>query len=120
MGNWPDYSKLILDLPNLTADLTIKNNRFQRDRREPDMTASEYAEKVVLDFMTNITDHVFLNIQGDEGLMREYQTRVNENSLMEVNTAIGRKVKELFQLENDGVCNQPKSWLIKDFTYHRK
>src|ERR1035441_5819153 len=81
---------------------------------------SEYAEKVVLDFMRNITDHVFLNIQSNEGLMREYQTQVNENSLMEVNTAIGRKVKELFKLENDGVCDKPKSWLIKDFTYHRK
>jgi hypothetical protein len=84
------------------------------------MAANEYAEKVVLDFMRNLTDHVFLNIQNNEELMREYQTQVNENSLMEVNTAIGKKVKELFQLENDGVCSAPKSWLIKDFTFHKK
>jgi hypothetical protein len=119
MGSRPDYSQSVLDLANLAADLATKN-RFHTDRREPDVTASEYAEKVVLDFMRNITDHVFLNIQSNEGLMREYQTQVNENSLMEVNTAIGRKVKELFKLENDGVCDKPKSWLIKDFTYHRK
>lgn len=84
------------------------------------MTPNEYAEKVALDFMRNITDHVFLNIQNNEELMREYQTRVNENSLHAVNQAIGRKVKEIFQLENDGECNTPKSWLIKDFTFHRK
>jgi len=84
------------------------------------MTANDYAEKIVEDFMKNITDHVFENIQNNEKLMREYQTRVNENSLKSINTAIGKKVKELFNLENDGVCDAPKSWLIKDFTYHKK
>ena len=84
------------------------------------MTPNEYAEKVVLHFMRNITDHVFLNIQSNEELMREYQTRVNDNSLQSVNQAIGRKVKEMFQLENDGECTTPKSWLIKDFTFHKK
>ncbi len=84
------------------------------------MTANDYAEKIVNDFMRNITDHVFGNIQNNEDLMREYQTRVNENSLNSINTAIGKKVKELFALNNDGVCDSPKSWLIKDFTYHKK
>jgi hypothetical protein len=84
------------------------------------MTAGEYAEKVVLEFMRNITDHVFLNIQSNEGLMREYQTQVNENGLQAVNAAIGKKVKEIFQLENDVICSSPKSWLIKDFTTFRR
>jgi len=84
------------------------------------MTANDYAEKVVKEFMRNITDYVFLNIQNNEELMREYQSQVNSNSLKSVNTAIGKKVKELFDLANDGVCNSPKSWLIKDFTYHTK
>jgi hypothetical protein len=84
------------------------------------MTPNEYAEKIVLDFMRKITDHVFLNIQSNETLMREYQTQVNENSLQAVNQAIGRKVRELFDLENDGECNTPRSWLIKDFTFHKK
>ncbi len=84
------------------------------------MTPNEYAEKVVSDFMRDITDHVFLNIQSNEKLMRDYQTQVNENSLQAVNQAIGRKVKEIFDLENDEVCNTPKSWLIKDFTFHNK
>jgi hypothetical protein len=88
--------------------------------RESDMTSDEYAEKVILDFMRNITDHVFLNIQSNEKLMREYQTRVNENSLLSVNQTIGLKVKEIFDLEDDGECNTPKSWLIKTFTFHKK
>jgi hypothetical protein len=84
------------------------------------MTPNEYAEEVVREFMRNITDHVFLHIQNDEQLMRKYQTRVNENSLLSVNQAIGRKVKEIFDLKDDGQCNAPQSWLIKDFTFHKK
>ena len=84
------------------------------------MTANEYAEKVVLDFMRKITDHVFLNIQNNERLMRDYQTQVNENGLLTVNQAIGRKVKELFELEDDGRCDTPRSWLIQSFMLHKK
>jgi transcription termination factor NusB len=84
------------------------------------MTANEYAEKVVRDFMREITDHVFLNIQTNEKLMRDYQTQVNKSGLQTVNQAIGRKVKEIFQLENDVICSAPKSGLIKDYTTFRR
>ena len=83
------------------------------------MTASEYAEQVVLEFMRDITDHVFLNIQRDERLMRDYQTQVDRDGLRAVNTAIGSKVKEMFDLGNGEVCDKPRSWLIKDFTRHK-
>ena len=83
------------------------------------MTANEYAEQLVREFLKNVTDHVFLSIQGSERLMRDHQTQVDRDGLRTVNTAIGSKVKELFQLENDGVCKAPRSWLIKDFTYHK-
>ncbi len=82
--------------------------------------ANDYAEKVVNNFMRDITDHIFCNIQSNEELMREYQTQVHQNSLVEVNVAIGKKVKEIFDLENEGECSSPKSWLIKSFTQHRK
>jgi len=85
------------------------------------MTSSnEYAERIVKDFMENITDHVFLNIQHNEELMREYQTQVHQNSLQSVNTAIGKKVREIFDLENIEDYYQPKSWLIKSFMRHSK
>jgi hypothetical protein len=88
--------------------------------KESDMTLDEYTEKVVSEFLRNITDHVFLNIQNNEELMREYQRQVNENSLRTVNTAMGKKVREVFQLENGPECNSPKSWLIQGFTLHKK
>ncbi|MHB8301772.1 MAG: hypothetical protein ACYDC6_02875 [Acidobacteriaceae bacterium] len=86
----------------------------------PDKTINnyDYAEEVVSNFMKDITDHVFLNIQNNEELMRKYLTQVSENSLQSVNQAIGRKVKDMFQLENDGLCSTPKSWLIRTFTFH--
>ena len=83
------------------------------------MKATDYADRVVRDFIVDITDHLFLQIQHDETLMREYQTRVNENSLQAVNQAIGLKIKEILQLENVDVCHEPKSWLIKDYTRHK-
>ncbi|MBK1890338.1 hypothetical protein Undi14_09815 [Undibacterium sp. 14-3-2] len=81
---------------------------------------NDYAEKIVRDFMRDITDHIFCNIQNNEALMREYQTQIHQNSLVEVNTAIGKKVKEIFDLENAGESDTPKSWLIKSFTQHKK
>lgn len=84
------------------------------------MSTNEYAEKIVKDFMGNITDHVFLNIQNNEVLMREYQTQVHQHSLQSVNTAIGKKVKEIFELQDNDKSNQPISWLIKSYMKHTK
>jgi hypothetical protein len=84
------------------------------------MTANEYADKVVREFLRNITDHIFLYIQNTENLMREYQTTVNKEGLQHVNATIGKRAKEIFDLENDGVCDKPKSWLIDDFAFHKE
>lgn len=81
---------------------------------------NDYAEKVVNSFIEDITDHIFLHIQKNESLMREYQTQVHKNSLQSVNTAIGKKVKERLELENIGESDTPKSWLIKSFMKHSK
>jgi hypothetical protein len=83
------------------------------------MSENDYAEEVVNGFIKDITDHVFLTIQHNEELMREYQTNVNRYGLDKVNMAIGKKVKTMLNLENDGVNDKPKSKLIKDYTYHK-
>jgi hypothetical protein len=83
------------------------------------MSVNEYADKVVMDFIRNITDHVFLNIQQNKELMLEYQTNVDRYQLDTVNKAIGKKVKTLLNLENDGTNDQPQSWLIKEYTFHK-
>jgi len=51
--------------------------------------------------------------------MYEYQMMVDENSPVVINQAIGKKVKEIFNLENDGTCSTPKSRLINSYTYHK-
>jgi len=83
------------------------------------MNQNDYAEVVVKGFVRDITDHLFLSIQHDDSLMREYQTNVNRYGLDMVNMAIGEKVKTLLNLDNDGENKNPKSHLIKSYTYHK-
>ena len=82
------------------------------------MSVNDYAEKVVKNFITDITDHVFCNIERDNELMREYIDSVNLYQLEAVNTTIGKKVWELLNLKNTGENNNPKSRLIKSYTKH--
>jgi hypothetical protein len=82
------------------------------------MSVNDYAEKVVKNFITDITDHVFCNIERDNELMREYMDSVNLYQLEAVNTTIGKKVRELLNLKNTGENNNPKSRLIKSYTKH--
>ena len=83
------------------------------------MNANEYAEKVVDDFITDITDHLFLSIERDDEVMRDYMTNVNRHGLDTLNMAIGLKIKEKLNLENDGDNNNPKSRLIKKYSRHK-
>ena len=83
------------------------------------MNVNEYAEALVKNFVRNITDHVFMAIQNDEELMRDYQTNVNRYGLDTLNIAIGKKIKTLLDLDDDGVNDKPKSHLIKVYTYHK-
>jgi hypothetical protein len=83
------------------------------------MNVSEYAEKVVNDFIIDITDYVFLSIEQDDDRMRKHLRSVSDLGLDEVNTTIGKKVKEILHLENIDENNEPKSRLIKSYTRHK-
>ncbi|MDR0456949.1 MAG: hypothetical protein LBH20_09750 [Treponema sp.] len=82
------------------------------------MNVSEYAAQVVSRFITDITDHVFLAIERDDEAMREYMCKVNEFGLAPINTTIGRKVKEMLNLENIDESDKPKSRIIQTYTRH--
>jgi hypothetical protein len=84
------------------------------------MSVNEYAEQVVDRFIYEITDHLFLSIEQDDDLMREYMTNVNRYGLDNLNMAIGLKIKEKLSLENGEENKKPKSRLIKSYTYHTK
>jgi hypothetical protein len=83
------------------------------------MNKDDYAEALVKGFIRDITDHLFLSIQHNDELMREYMTNVNRYGLETLNMAIGDKVKTLLNLENDGINDKPKSNLIKTYSYHK-
>jgi len=83
------------------------------------MNVNEYAETLVKNFVRDITDHLFLSIQNDEALIRDYLTNVNRYGLDTLNMAIGEKIKTLLDLDDDGMNDKPKSHLIKAFTYHK-
>ena len=73
----------------------------------------QFAEKVLGQFVEKITDEVFLSIEADKDLMREYLKLVDEKSLAFVNQTIGRKVKARFGLKNaEARQAEPKSKLI--------
>jgi hypothetical protein len=82
------------------------------------MGADEYAGQVINQFIRKITDNVFLFIEQNDDIMKEYMTNVNRYGLDKVNMALGLKIKEILRLENDGINNDPKSKLIKSYTYH--
>jgi len=84
------------------------------------MSAHEYVERVVNDFISDITDNLFLSIERDDDTMREYMTNVNHFGLEELNRAIGLKIKERLQLNHEGENHSPRSRLIKSYTLHRK
>jgi hypothetical protein len=83
------------------------------------MNQNEYAEALVKGFIKEITDQLFLYIQHNDSVMRDYMTNVNRYGLDTLNMAIGEKVKTLLNLENDGVNDKPKSNLIKTYSYHK-
>jgi hypothetical protein len=79
----------------------------------------QFATDVINNFVRDITDHIFLYIQNDKGLMDKYMSLFNDNYLKDVNPIIGMKVKEILNLENNGESEQAKSCLIKTYTYHK-
>jgi len=84
------------------------------------MNVNEYADQVIDNFILEITDNLFLFIERDDIVMREYMTNVDRYGLATVNKAIGQKIKDRLGLENDGENTSPKSRLIKSYTRHRK
>lgn len=74
-----------------------------------------FKKKVIEDFALQITDKVFLMIQNDRTLMKEYLSLIEKNdSLASINREIAKEVKKRFNLESLGEKNkEPKSFLIQ-------
>lgn len=64
------------------------------------MTAAEIADEAIRKFNKRITDEIFLTIQNDRYLMKEYLRAVEDKGLDHVNQTIGKAVKTKYGLNN--------------------
>lgn len=67
-----------------------------------------------------VTENVFHFIETHPDFLRRYRELCEEYSRDPVNNAIGRRVKDLFDLSNTGkvAANPVRTTLIKRFTLH--
>ena len=67
-----------------------------------------------------VTENVFHYIQNDPMYMKRYRELVDEYTKDPVNKAIGKRVKDLFDLSNTGkvAADKRRTTMIKGFTLH--
>jgi len=64
------------------------------------VAASEIAEEAIRRMNKRITNEIFLIIQNDRDLMKEYLRTVQDSGLDVVNQTIGKRVKASYNLVN--------------------
>ena len=64
------------------------------------MTATEIAKEAIKIMNTRITNDIFLIIQNDRELMKEYLRSFESSSLDTVNQTIGKEIKKAYGLVN--------------------
>ena len=64
------------------------------------MTASEIADEAIRRTNKRITNEIFLTIQNDRDLMKEYLRAIQDSGLDFVNQTIGKRVKGSYNLVN--------------------
>lgn len=88
----------------------------------------DYVKKVLAQFeegmesiTEDITDRVFLMIQGNSHLRGEYDSLINNGTSKHgLNVRLGKRIREHFCLKNIGRCHNPTSCLIKSYERHTK
>ncbi len=90
--------------------------RHKKQKGQKMATGKEIAKKAIAKMNKKITNEIFLIIQNDKDLMKEYLKSVEQSTLHEINKQIGRAVKDIYKLENDesddGTEENPTSTLI--------
>lgn len=76
---------------------------------------NDFKEKVVDMYTEQLTDKVFLMIQNDRELMKEYLSIVEKSSSLKyINSEIAKEIKKRYNLDNLGEKNRtPESYLIQ-------
>ena len=77
---------------------------------------SQFTQNVLNEFAEQLTDQVFLFIENDRELMRQYLHTVEGKELDPVNAHIAQAIKRHFGLESKGEkCDTPNSKLIQGY-----
>jgi hypothetical protein len=66
----------------------------------------------------DITDLVFLEIERNRGLLRQYEQYVGTYGLRRTNISIGGMIRKHWDLQNLGRCSSPRSRLIGAYEKH--
>lgn len=116
---------------NVTLDMEIKLERIHTESGVTAMSMYDIDEMVqrILrsqkkPWPTDITDRVFLAIEGNRRDYEAYFRTIREidaqgkNGQMRVNAHIGQLVRQLTTGVNRGRCNSPRSSLIKSYERH--
>jgi len=74
-----------------------------------------FTKKLLDRYSKEITDQVFLFIQNDKELMRDYLHLINQKDIHYVNGGIAKAIKERFNLKNLSSKGKPKSSLILSY-----
>jgi len=64
------------------------------------MKAKDIAEEAIRRMNKKITNEIFLIIQNDRDLMKEYLRELQNNSLDTINQTIGKEIKKSYNLVN--------------------
>ena len=81
------------------------------------MTPKHVAEEAIRRMNQRITNEIFLIIQNDRDLMKEYLRAVETNGLNTVNQTVGKEVKNAYGLVNmDNREDNPSCTLIQSHT----
>lgn len=76
----------------------------------------KFKEKMINKFSSTITDNVFLMIQNDKDLMKDYLLLLENHKLNIINSSLAKEIKKRYNLENKDLKNKsPKSNLIQSF-----
>lgn len=77
------------------------------------MTPEEIAREAISKMNKRITNEIFMIIQNDRDLMREYLRAVESNKLDTVNQTIGKAAKAAYKLDNIDREDNPSCTLIQ-------
>lgn len=81
--------------------------------------AEKLGKKVITKYTKRITDEIFLFLQSDPHLLKEYKEAVKTSSQHGVNSIIGKMITDAYQLENSGIEVRPDCSLLKQYTKHK-